>query len=331
MTRLLIAMDGWEITNGQETLPSLPTAPAEGAPAAAVLAYEAKLEKATDKQVDYKRRKNDAAAAMYNACSVGVRIYIDDSFDPAAMWKTLDERVNTAGTSVGRAELYNAFTTIRPIPGHPIVDFFTQLLEIRNQDIGTDKAIPDMIFKSHVCHSLPEAFDITVRILQREKDLSVEGMIDALKRDETFRMLKSPPDAATDAFYTSGPGRRNQQSNSKGGKWCTFCKRSTHNTDECFTKPGGNKNRKRRHPDNEVSNQCWHCAGTGHQARNCPVKEAAREAKNRFYKKVHPNVETTSGQSFSTSGEKDHHIAVKHHHTHDEHKKGVINVYHVSS
>jgi hypothetical protein len=70
MTRLLIAMEGWEITNSQEKIPPLPTAHAEGAPTAEVIAYEAKLEKATDKQINYKRRKNDAAAARYNTRSI---------------------------------------------------------------------------------------------------------------------------------------------------------------------------------------------------------------------------------------------------------------------
>jgi hypothetical protein len=115
-----------------------------------------------------KRTTMSVEMMLHNACSVGVRIYIDDSFDPAKMWKTLDEKVNTAGTSVGRAALYNAFTTIKPTPGHPIGDFFTKLLEIRNQNIGTSEAIPDMMFKSHVFHSLPEVFDITVRMLPRE-------------------------------------------------------------------------------------------------------------------------------------------------------------------
>jgi hypothetical protein len=94
------------------------------------------------------------------------------------MWQTLNERVDTAGTGVGLPELYDAFNMIKPIPGQPITDFFTQLLEIRNQNIGTDEAISDMMFKSHVYHTLPAAFHITVRMLQREKDLSVKEMID---------------------------------------------------------------------------------------------------------------------------------------------------------
>jgi hypothetical protein len=42
-----------------------------------------------------------------------------------------------------------------------------------------------------------------------------------------------------------------------------------------------------------------------HQARNCPIKEAAKVAKDLSYKRVRPNETTTGGQSFSTSGEKD--------------------------
>jgi hypothetical protein len=113
--------------------------------------------------------------------------------------------VNTAGTSVGRQALYNAFTTIKPTPGCPIGDYFkfSKLLEIRNQNLGTTEAIPDMMFKSHVFHSLPGVFDITVRMLQREADLSIEEIIDTLKRDEAFRLLKSPLNVATDALHAS--------------------------------------------------------------------------------------------------------------------------------
>jgi hypothetical protein len=140
---------------------------------------------------------------------------LGSSFDPAAMWMTLNERVNTADTSVGQAELYNAFNTIKPISGQPITDIFTQLLEIRNQNIGTDEAISDMMFKSHVYHTLPAVFDITVQILHTKKNLRVGEMIDALKGDETFHMLKSSLDGATHTFYMSGPSQslRNKHNN----------------------------------------------------------------------------------------------------------------------
>jgi hypothetical protein len=76
MTRLLITMEGLEITNGEEKMPLLPTAPAEGAPAAAVITDEAKLKKATGKLINNKSRKNNAAESMYNACSVWARILL---------------------------------------------------------------------------------------------------------------------------------------------------------------------------------------------------------------------------------------------------------------
>jgi hypothetical protein len=48
-------------------------------------------------------------------------------------------------------------------------------------------------------------------MLQRERDLSIEEVIDSPRRDEAYGLLKLPPDAATDAYS----GRRNQQDNGR--------------------------------------------------------------------------------------------------------------------
>jgi hypothetical protein len=86
MKRLLIAMRCWDLTTGDEKLPALPTPLAEGATTANAIVYETNFAAATAKRENFNERKNDAASSMYNACSIAVRIYIDDVFDPVVMW-----------------------------------------------------------------------------------------------------------------------------------------------------------------------------------------------------------------------------------------------------
>jgi hypothetical protein len=307
MKRLLIAMCCWDLVTGDKIMPLLPTPPAEGAivTAADATAYQTNLTVAMASRKEVKNRQNEAASAMYNACGIEARIYIDGVFDPVAVWDTLAKRFNTAST---RQALLGEFMALRPTPGLPIGDYFSKLLEIRNHNLGTDEAISDTIFKYHVFTTLPDVFDLTVQIIRAEPDLSIEEVIDSLNRDEAYRLLRTPPNAATDAFYTYS-GRRNRQENrrrtNRGGNWCTFCRRPTHNTEDCFSKPGSSKAHygKRRYSDNDEednvqikteepdSEGCWYCGTTGHRARYCPVKKAGSEARNRFqaFKKMRPS------------------------------------------
>jgi hypothetical protein len=60
----------------------------------------------------YTTRLEDGAAAIYNACSVSIRIHINKMFHSKAMWNELAERVNIASTEVGRQALNRSFTSI---------------------------------------------------------------------------------------------------------------------------------------------------------------------------------------------------------------------------
>jgi hypothetical protein len=206
MHRILRAILAWNIADRTESIP----------PLAAPGATPAERSAAELQRMNYIQRREDAAAVIYNVCSVGVRVYIDDIDDPEDMWLTLGEHCNTASTAVGRQALYQLFMSIRPVPGAPIGDYFSSLLEIRNQIVRSSGAISDVAFRTHIFSSLPPVFEVTGKILQNRADASIEEIINALKEDERIRAMRTQPAAATDVYYSSSSSRGSGQCRGRG-------------------------------------------------------------------------------------------------------------------
>jgi hypothetical protein len=191
--RVLRALLAWMIVDGTEDIP----------PIAAPGATPAQRAAAELQRTNYIQCRKDAAAAIYNACSVGVHVYINDIDDPEDMLLTLGERCDAASTAVGRQALYRQLMSMKPIPGAPIGDYFSSLLEICNQIVGSSQAISDMAFRMHIFSSLPPMFEVTGKILQNRADATIEEIIDALKEDERIRAMRTQPTATTDIYYCS--------------------------------------------------------------------------------------------------------------------------------
>jgi hypothetical protein len=96
MRRILRAILAWNIVDRTESIP----------PLAVPGATPAERSAAELQRMNYIQCREDAAAVIYNTCSVGVHVYIDDIDDPEDMWLTLGEHCNTASTAVGLQALY---------------------------------------------------------------------------------------------------------------------------------------------------------------------------------------------------------------------------------
>ena len=313
MRRLLRSLMAWSIIDEGEEMP--PDAPAN-APSTTRREHETR-------QREYIQRTEDAATAIYNACSSDVRPYIDHLDNPADMWRILRERLDTAASSTGRQALYQAFTNLRPVPGKPIGDYFAELLRIRNEIAGTDEAIPDVAFRTHIYNTIPPIFEMTGRIMACQPNLTAEQLIDALKEDERLRTLRTNHPATTDAYtastnksnnaltstqgrgggrgYAHGRGRGGYRSQEDPGRWCTFCETRTHTTAACFRKPASTgsagsapryTNLKR--PLENENIECYHCGEDGHLSYNCPVKARADAKRRMRLTQLSSNMNTTN-------------------------------------
>ena len=214
------------------------------------------------------------------------------------MWKTLANHFNTAGTAAGRQAIFREFMGLKPTPGKPIAEWFGKLLELRNQVIGTEEAITDVMFKTHIFTSLPESFEVTAKIQQSNPNATVDVVIEALKEDEKIRSMRVNPDAATEAFFGNRGRGRGRGLNSglrhrPSGRWCSFCRSTTHNTENCRSRPQhGESNRSYDKDDKSGSHpaaslvDCYHCGERGHKQDYCPVKRKGDEVWERSTKRV---------------------------------------------
>jgi hypothetical protein len=136
MHHILRAILAWNIVDGTESIP-----PLEGPGATPAERSVAELWR-----MNYIQCHEDAATVIYNTCSVSICIYIDDIDNPEDMWLSLGECCNMASTAVGRQALYQQFMSMKLVSGAPIGDYFSSVLEIQNQIVGSSEAISDVAF-----------------------------------------------------------------------------------------------------------------------------------------------------------------------------------------
>jgi hypothetical protein len=106
--------------------------------------------------------------------------------------------------------------SMKPVSGAPISDYFSSLLDIRNQIVRSSKAISDVAFRIHIFPSLPPVIEVTGKILKNRADASIEEIIDALKEDERIRAMRTQPAAITDVYYSSSSNHGSGQCRGQG-------------------------------------------------------------------------------------------------------------------
>jgi hypothetical protein len=270
MRRLLQAIDAWDIVNGDEDSPEKP---AVGAP-----------KDVRDEFKDYRNRYRDASVCIYNACSEPVRVYIKKIDNPEDMWDELMDKMNTANTATGRQQIYREFTSLRPVPGAPIGEYFAKLSDLRMQIAGTDEEISDTAFKTHLFDTLPKVFEMTAKFQQNRVGATIDEIMEALLEDERVRTMRNQTDAAADALASNATAVTK-----KGRKHCDFCNTNTHPTERCWSKNNKKKNRKNSNgkrdksdsDDDDDSDFCFHCGEPGHRSPQCPVKKKAADARQK--------------------------------------------------
>ena len=254
---------------------------------------------------DYKKRASKAASIISLSCSPEIRPYLKGLQTPREMWETLQARLDSAVTLIGRTGILRKFRAARPQKDEKINGYFARLCEHRHQLAGTTEAISDEELRTHIYTTVPEQFKMTIRILMRQIPTpSVEEVMDAIREDaDTDALTTEIGDTGTgSALYASGRGRgrgRGQfrgrggrggrgsrgrgYGQGRGGRYqpytprCTHCYMDNHTTKECgkAPRPTGNSTGNSANPTDKC---CYHCGENGHFRINCPIWVRAKEA-----------------------------------------------------
>jgi hypothetical protein len=175
--------------------------------------------------------------------------------------------------------------SMRPVPGVPIGDYFSSLLEIQNQIVRSSEAISDVAFRTYIFSSLPPVFEVMGKILQNRADASIEEIIDALKEDKRIRAMRTQRAATMDVYYSSSSNRGSGQSQGRGqgasyggvhnkeNRWCNICPMSTYNTEKYYFKAEPSN---KYHHDTSEDDTHYYCGGSRHQSPVCPIRKRGK-------------------------------------------------------
>jgi hypothetical protein len=302
---LLCALDIWSIVDNEEDEPQAPVQ------VGAIAVSQAVQNAYRENHREYKRRAFRATQIIHNSVSDDLRPYISNTDEPSEMWAILQARCSSIGTQMERTALLLQFNKTVPVSGAPISEYFSKLMEIRNQLAGSPQAITDTAFKVQIYGSLPPEFDTTITYQQNlPDDTSTETIMDNLKRDELMRTMRNKPAATTEALYSNSTSNRGRgRGRGRGGRkqstnrWCNHCKRNSHNTEDCWNKDSEDSG-KRSHDEQTQSDEpeCWHCGETGHMVRDCPTKQKGEAAKERNAKRRKMPREEAANLSTKSAG-----------------------------
>ena len=211
-------------------------------------------------------RKSGKAAAMINAfCHSSVKTYINGMRNPHLMWEELKTKLDTSNTRAGRTAILRHFNQLRPNPGSSIAEYVTLLLDCRQELEGSEQAIQDETFITHLVTTLPAECNSIVDIITHQpiEHQTIEYVIATLVEWETSRRnrkLEVGSNAVIGSTMTSGnalnvtsqhtrsrnhvrpwlkrkPGPRIVASRTPTFTWvtCWYCNKKGHRQADYFT------------------------------------------------------------------------------------------------
>lgn len=286
MKRYLEVIEGWEIATGQDI-------------------YEHYSTDAVG-EADFLKREKETIYAIHAACIEEIKTYIDELNYADEMWETLKRNFDTTAYAEGRMQIYQEFMRCYPKPGESIALWFNKLMMYKARLTGTESAIGDVAFRTHLFTHLPASFEACKHMQMQRMDRPITTILDAIKAFETMNMLTTNPSGHALANKGEPQNQRTARTGQRGGrgsnaprgtrgrasqypfdgsKYCKYHDRTGHSSEECATKPGANNNRggnpnrggnsgasigKRKTREGEF---CYQCASDDHLASECDVRK----------------------------------------------------------
>ena len=94
-----------------------------------------------------------------------IKAYIDTMRAPHLMWKELKAKLDTANSLSGRTAIQYQFNQFRSTPGGSLEGYITQLIKCKNMLAGSEQAISDETFRSHLTTTLTSDYNPIIDII----------------------------------------------------------------------------------------------------------------------------------------------------------------------
>ncbi|RPA89032.1 hypothetical protein L873DRAFT_1849504 [Choiromyces venosus 120613-1] len=133
------------------------------------------------------------------------------------MWDQFCEKLDTAASHAGWTMIARQFNQSKPEPNQPIQKCLSRLLQFRRRLAGTEQAISDEAFSSHLISRLPATFNSLVDIiLHQPEGYTVETLMAKIVEAEATAKNRSTEYTSLDMGITSSPALPNSGMSAQG-------------------------------------------------------------------------------------------------------------------
>ena len=140
--------------------------------------------------------------------------------EPVTMWDALQTAFDTTQTAVGRQTIWDQFASSVPVPGEPIGNWFSKLLDMMTRLEGTDEALPEMSVRTQIFRNLPPSFFPAIQREQMAPTTPIRTVMENLKTFESANSLYTNPAgsalATTQKATPKGRGQGSRQASGRG-------------------------------------------------------------------------------------------------------------------
>jgi len=231
---------------------------------------------------DYQCRKGVAYALIFASCTPEIQEYITGLDEPADMWNRLHEKLDTTASRAGRTMLARQFNQSKPNPTEPIQKYLSKLLQLRRRLAGTEQAITDEAFSSHLISTLPASFNSFVDIILHQPDgYTMENLISKVIEAEATASSRNNEQTSSNTSTTSGTALYTTSMTTSGNFRKAFRGGNRGGIGQVrgrgiIGRARGRGNWKGGHQE-PIS--CWYCGVRGHRESDCRTKQRASMVK----------------------------------------------------
>ena len=166
---------------------------------------------------DWIAREGKALTIIYNSCTSVTQEHVEDINSASEMWHKLRGKFDTLNSRAGQLNVRRNFNQAQAQPGQSIEDYLASLLRFRKTLAGTESAITDETFKSHLLSTLPKEYDNYVHILiEQEGQHTIDGLIKRLLEREKTLLSRQAENSSSNMSMTSGSALLSQHSTRPG-------------------------------------------------------------------------------------------------------------------